>query len=185
VTEDPVKLYVVVMAILVAVLGFVAKTSYKQASAFEQAIAQAPADAERFRELSASVTGLINQLKRSKLAGMDHITLVENAANQNLRGKRPINRENPRRLKGQSGKELRWKVEIARAVRGGVGGPVSRNDVAKFCRQVELDSRGILKVIEVELRRYHGEGTTKSGASEEIRDDVYTGSVVVGMRVVD
>ena len=69
-TEDPVKLYVVVMAILVGVLGFVANTSYKQASAFEQAIAEAPQEAEKFREISASVTGLINQLKRSKLTGL-------------------------------------------------------------------------------------------------------------------
>ncbi|MHC4937399.1 MAG: hypothetical protein ACYTHK_00335 [Planctomycetota bacterium] len=184
-TEDPVKLYVVVMAILVAVLGWVAHTSYDQASAFETAIQQAPNDAEKFRELSGSVQGLINQLKRSKLAGMDHITLVENAATTHLRGKRGIKRESPRRLKGQTGKELRWKVDISRKSRGGAGGPVSRNDVARFCRQVELDSRGILKVIEIDLRRYHGEGGSKAGSKAEIRDDLYTGFVVVGMRVVD
>jgi len=184
-TEDPVKLYVVVMAILVCVLGWVAKESYDQASAYATAIDTAERDAKTFRQRATSVTTLINQLSASKLKDLDHITLVENAARTNLRGQRRINRESPRRLKGQSGKELRWKVEIARAARGGTGGPVSRNDVAKFCRQVELDSRGILKVIEIELRRYHGEGTTKAGATEEIRDDVYTGSVVVGMRVVD
>jgi hypothetical protein len=184
-TEDPVKLYVVVMAILVAVLGWVAHTSYDQATAFAQAIEDAPRDAKKFRELSGSVQGLVNQLKRSKLAGMDHITLVENAATTHLRGKRRINREPPRRLKGQSGKELRWKVEISRSGRGAGGGPVSRNNVARFCRQVELDSRGILKVIEIELRRYHGEGGTKAGAKQEIRDDLYTGQIVVGMRVVD
>ncbi|MHC4451208.1 MAG: hypothetical protein ACYS0E_13900 [Planctomycetota bacterium] len=167
-TEDPVKLYVVVMAILVAVLGWVAHTSYDQATAFEQAIEDAPNDAKKFRELSGSVQGLVNQLKRSKLAGMDHITLVENAATTHL-----------------PGKELRWKVEISRSGRGAGGGPVSRNNVARFCRQVELDSRGILKVIEIELRRYHGEGGTKAGAKQEIRDDLYTGQIVVGMRVVD
>ena len=36
-TEDPVKLYVVVMTILLAVLGFVAYTSYQEAEAYEAA----------------------------------------------------------------------------------------------------------------------------------------------------
>jgi len=184
-TEDPVKLYVVVMAILVLVLGFVAQTSYRQANEYEMAIVEAPRDAKRFRELSAVVMGLVNQLKRSELGKMDHITLVENAARNNLRGKRGINRESPRRLPGGSGKELRWKVEISRSARSGTGGPVTRNDVARFCRQVELDSRGILKVIEIKLNRFNGEGAPKAGADEEIRGDLYSGQVVVGMRVVD
>ena len=131
------------------------------------------------------VTGLIKQLKLSKLAGMDHITLVETAATTHLRGERRIQREAPRRLKGQGGKELRWKVEINRAKRGGGGGPVGRDEIARFGRQVELDSRGILKVIDIDLRRAHGEGTTKPGTKAEIRDDKYTGFIVVGMRVVD
>jgi len=179
-TEDPVKLYVVVMAILVIVLGAVANMSYTDASNFEQAIESAPQDAERFRALSASVTGLINQLKRSKLAEVSYIALVENAANQNLRGNRRV-RTDEGRIRGQPGKEMRWKVDINRSS----GGPVSRTDVAKFCRQVELDSRGILKVIEVELRRHHGQDSPKPGAMEQITNDRYTGSVVVGMRVVE
>ena len=179
-TEDPVKLYVVVMGILVLVLGYVALTSYEQANAFEQAIDDAPRDAEKFRDLSASVTGLINQLKRSKLAEVSYIALVESAANQHLRGNRRV-RTDESRIRGQSGKELRWKVDINRSS----GGAVSRNDVAKFCRQVELDSRGILKVIEVELHRHHGQNSPKPGVMEQITNDSYTGSVVVGMRVVE
>jgi hypothetical protein len=184
-TEDPVKLYVVVMAILVVVLGAVAQTSYTQASNYEMAIVQAPRDAENFRELSASVEGLIDQLKRSELGKMDHLTLVENAARKHLRGKRRIQRESPRRLRGGSGKELRWKVDISRSGRGATGGPVTRQDVASFCREVELLSRGILKTIEIQLHRYNGEGAPKAGADEEIRGDLYSGHVVVGMRVVE
>ena len=183
-TDDPVKLYVLVMAILIGVVGYIANTSYKQATAFEQAISDAPADAKNFRKRAANVTGLIRQLKQSKLANMDHITLVEQAAQSHLRGKRRLSKETPKKIPNQRGKELRWKVDISRSSSGG-GGPVSRNEVARFCRQVELDSRGILKVIEIELRRYTGQDGAKIGADVEIRDDRYAGHVIVGMRVVD
>jgi hypothetical protein len=183
-TDDPVKLYVLVMAILIGVVGYIANTSYKQATAFEQAITDSPTDAKRFRERAASVTGLIRQLKQSKLADMDHITLVETAAQAHLRGKRRLSKETPKKIPNQKGKELRWKVDISRSSTGG-GGPVSRNEVARFCRQVELDSRGILKVIEIELRRYTGQSGNKIGSDVEIRDDKYAGHVIVGMRVVD
>ncbi|MEM8885315.1 MAG: hypothetical protein AAGD14_14700 [Planctomycetota bacterium] len=183
-TEDPVKLYVVVMAILVGVLGYVANTSYKQANAFEQAIEQAPQDAKKFRELSANVMGLIKQLESSKLAKMNHTQLIENASEVKLRGKRPLNRDQ-RRVKGTNAKELTWKVAIQRGRRGSGAGPVTRMDVANFGRQVELESRGILKVIEIELRRSVGGSDVKVGDDVEIRDEKYTGNVVVGMRVVD
>jgi hypothetical protein len=183
-TDDPVKLYVLVMAILIGVVGYIANTSYEQASAFEQAIDDSPADAKRFRQRAASVSGLIGQLKRSKLANMDHLTLVETAATAHLRGKRRVQKEGSKKIPNQKGKELRWKVDISRSSRGG-GGPVSRNELARFCRQVELDSRGILKVIEIELRRSAGSDGSKPGAEVELRDERYTGHVVVGMRVVD
>ena len=182
-TDDPVKLYVIVMAILIGVVGFIAKTSYDQATAYETAIQQAPADAKVFRQRAASVKGLIAQLKKSKLATMGHIKLVETAAQANLRGKRKISVDDAK-LPNRGGKELRWKVDISRSSRGG-GGPVTRNDVARFCRQVELDSRGILKVIEIELRRSNSPGGPKVGDDIEIRDERYTGHVIVGMRVVE
>jgi len=182
-TEDPVKLYVVVMAILVGVLGWVAKTSYDQAHAYEMAIESAPRDAKKFRESATRVTTLVNQLSASKLKNLDHITLVENAARAHLGGKPAVTNERPQRIPPK-GKELRWKVAVTRSSRGGTK-PVTRNQIASFCRQVELDSRGILKVIEISMNRTQSEGSPPVGAPSEIRDDRYTTTVVVGMRVVD
>ena len=182
-TEDPVKLYVVVMAILVCVLGWVAKESYDQASAYEMAIANSERDAKIFRQRATGVTTLINQLSASKLKDLDHITLVENAARAHLGGTPAVTNERPTRIPPK-GKELRWKVAVTRSSRGGTK-PVTRDQIAKFCRQVELDSRGILKVIEITMNRTQSEGSPPVGAAAEIRDDRYTCSIVVGMRVVD
>ncbi|MHC4953161.1 MAG: hypothetical protein ACYTGZ_04670 [Planctomycetota bacterium] len=182
-TEDPVKLYVVVMGILVAVLGFVAKTSYNQAAAYEHAITEAPRQAKMIREQSARVTSLINQLAHSKLKDLDHIQLVENAARTHLGGRPSITPERPQRIPPR-GKELRWKVVVSRGSRGGTT-PVTRDKIAHFCQQVERDSRGILKVIEVQIRREQGEKSVPVGAPQEIRGERYTTTIVVGMRVVE
>ena len=182
-TEDPVKLYVVVMGILVCVLGWVASESYDQSSAYATAIETAPREAKKFRTRATRVTMLINQLSASKLKDLDHITLVENAARAHLGGKPAVTNERPQRIPPK-GKELRWKVAVTRSSRGGTR-PVTRDQIAKFCRQVELDSRGILKVIEISMNRTQSEGSPPVGSPTEIRDDRYTTSVVVGMRVVD
>ena len=182
-TEDPVKLYVVVMALLVGVLGFVAHTSYDKAHNYELAIEAADNDAKRFRRYATGVTTLVNQLSASKLKNLDHITLVENAAKAHLGGKPTVKSERPTRIPPK-GKELRWQVSVTRSARGGTR-PVTRAQVARFCRQVELDSRGILKVIEIRLSRTQSEGSPPVGAPTEIRDDRYTATIVVGMRVVD
>jgi len=152
-TDDPVKLYVIVMAILVGVLGWVANASYNQAHDYETAIAAAPRDAKRFRELAERVTSLA------------------------------VTNERPQRVGGK-GKELRWKVSVTRTSRGGTK-PVTRNQIARFCRQVELDSRGILKVIEIKMNRTQSEGSPPVGSPTEIRNDRYTTTIVVGMRVID
>ena len=60
-TEDPVKLYVIVMAILLCVLGYVAWDSYQQAYAFEAAIDRAPREAEQMQDLVAEVKALVKQ----------------------------------------------------------------------------------------------------------------------------
>jgi hypothetical protein len=182
-TDDPVKLYVVVMAILVGVLGWVAKTSYDQASDYKAAIASAPEDARKFTELASRVSALVKQLTSSKLKDLDHVTLIENAARAHLGGTPPVKSERPQRIPPK-GQELRWTVTVTRSSTGGTN-PVTRNQIARFCRQVELDSQGILKVIEIVMNRTQSEGSPAVGAPAEIRDDRYTTTLVVGMRVVD
>ena len=62
---------------------------------------------------------------------------------------------------------------------------MTRTQLANFCREGGLDSRGILKVIEISMNRTQSEGSPPVGSPAEIRDDRYTCSIVVGMRVVD
>ncbi len=66
-SDDPVKLYVVLMTILLAILVFVAVTSYNQAQAYERALELAPEQSQMIRELSGEVTQLTTQLKSSDL----------------------------------------------------------------------------------------------------------------------
>ena len=182
-TEDPVKLYVVVMAILVAVLGWVANTSYKQAAAYDHAIADAPKQAEKLRDQAESVNGLVVQLGASKLKGSSHINLIETAARSHLGGRPAVTEERPQRIPPK-GREMRWKIVVSKGSRGGTQ-PVTRNQIARFCRAVELDSRGILKVIEIQMRRDQSDKSVPVGADQEIRDERYTCTIVVGMRVVE
>jgi len=182
-TEDPVKLYVVVMAILVAVLGWVANTSYKQAAAYDFAITDAPRQAKKFRKQAETVNGLVIQLGASKLKGSSYINLVETAARSHLGGRPAVTEERPQRIPPK-GKEMRWKIVVSRGSRAGTQ-PVTRNQMARFCRAVELDSRGILKVIEIKMNRAQSDKSVPVGADREIRDERYTCTIVVGMRVVD
>ena len=182
-TEDPVKLYVVVMAILVAVLGWVAKTSYEQAAAYSHAIVDAPKQAKKFSERAERVNELIAQLSTSKLKGSSYLQLVDNAARTHLGGRPTITPERPQSIPPR-GKEMRWKVVVSKGSRGGTQ-PVTRNQIARFCRAVELDSRGILKVIEIMMRRDNSENSVPVGADQEIRNERYTCTLVVGMRVID
>ena len=76
-TEDPVKLYVIVMAILLCVLSYVAIDSWKQANAFEAALDRAPREAEKMRQLASEVKGLVEQLQRSGLREGGERVLVE------------------------------------------------------------------------------------------------------------
>ncbi len=180
-TDDPVKLFVVVMAILLCVLGFVAYKSYDQAAAFEKAVQSAPRDAEMLREHAGEVQMLCNQLKRAGVS-QGYRTLIEQAALFNsiklsfLTG--------PKQTKiSARGVEKRFTVKINR---GGGARPITRDQIAKFCRTVERDSRGILKTIEIVMRRAVGKGGKgKVGTEDEVIDDVYTVEVVFGLRVVN
>jgi hypothetical protein len=179
-TEDPVKLYVVVMAILVCVLGWVAHSSYEKAAAFERAIAAAPAQAEEIKKYAQEVGTLCEQLSGSKVVlGGNFLTLIEDAAGYNRVKDGADIKEDPDKRIGAKGVERRFKFGIP------AGNPVKRETVARFCQQVEKDSRNILKTIEISLRRHTGAGAVPAGQEAEgIVDDTYTGSIIFGLRVV-
>jgi len=179
-TDDPIKLFVVVMSILLCVLGFVAYASYNQASDFEKALEQAPRQAEQLRELASDVQMLSEQLKSSKL-GKGHATLISDAARYNGIKLSSLG-EDPRAKKiGTRGRERRFKVEINRS---GGGRFLTRDQIAKFCRTVERDSRNILKTIELTLKRNTSAKGMPAGSAEEVVNEKYSASIVFGLRVV-
>lgn len=182
-TEDPVKLYVIVMAILLCVLSYVAIDSWKQANAFEAAIDRAPKEAEQMRQLAADVKALVEQLSKSGLKDGGERVLVERV--QRSMGivhsgfdtdPAPIGR-------GVKGREKRVKIDFG----GGRTSPaLSRQTVVKFCEAVERDSSGIVKTIEIRLNRASGEGVPDPGKEDgKVTGDKYKGTIVFGLRVVE
>ena len=91
-------------------------------------------------------------------------------------------REESEKRIGSKGIEQRFKLEIRSS--GAGASPVSRDTIAQFCQQVELESRGILKTIELSLRRYSGATGIPAGEHDEVVGDTYTGSIIFGLRVV-
>jgi len=183
VTEDPVKLFVIVMTILLAVLGLVTMSSYSQAKAYELALARAPRDAENLREYAADVNLFCEQLKGSKLRDTKSpLGLIEEIAKSN--GFRPTGLRQDPRLKPVSGsvKERRFIVELTRAQ--GTE-PLPRDLIGKFCRDVELYSNGLLKTIEVDLLRATGPRTVEVGKLDDVVGDTYTFEVVFGHRFIE
>lgn len=180
-TEDPIKLYVVVMAILVCVLGWVAYTSYDQARAFEQAIEESDRMAAQLKEHASQVSRLCEQLGGSKLGVGTYLTLIEDAANAKRVVRSRLQEESEKRI-GSKGIERRFKIEIRSS--GANARPLTRETLAEFCRQVERDSRGILKTIEIQLRRYSGASGIPAGSADEVVNDTYTGTIIFGLRVL-
>jgi len=180
-TDDPIKLFVVVMAILLCVLGFVSFKSYQQAAAFEKAIDDAGRDATKLREHAGEVQMLCNQLKQSKLS-QGYRTLIDQAARYNSIRLSSLTGPKPDKISAR-GVEKRFTAKVSRS---GASQPLTRDQIAKFCRTVERDSRGILKTIEIIMRRAVGKGGKgKAGTQEEVVNDVYTVDFVFGLRVVN
>ncbi len=181
-TEDPVKLYVIVMAILLCVLSYVAYDSWKQAEAFEAALDRAPKEAEQMRLLASDVKALVEQLAKSGLRDGGERVLVERVQKgMNIVPSRfdtdpaPIGR-------GVKGKERRVTIDFGG---GRTSRPLSRQEVYKFCETVERDSSGIVKTIELQLSRASGEGLPDPGKEEKVTLDKYKGTIIFGLRVVE
>ena len=119
------------------------------------------------------------QLKSSKL-GQGYRTLIAKALQYN--NIKESNLRGPKSVKiGVRGVEKRFTVEISRG--SGVQ-PLTRDQIAKFCRTVEQDSRGILKTLEITMRRSSGKGVGKAGSEDEVINDRYTVMIVFGLRTV-
>ncbi|MFQ5844290.1 MAG: hypothetical protein ACE5JG_04800 [Planctomycetota bacterium] len=170
-SNDPVKLYVALMTILLAILGFVAATSYQQAQAYADALELAPSHARKIRELGAEVAQMCTQLAASDLRNKRPKAVVESKAKQfGIVSQRLGETPRPQRIAGKI-KERRYYIEIGRK------NPIPRETFARFCSQVERSTNGILKTIEVRLDRI-GSG----GKSDEVTDDVYHGKAIFGFR---
>lgn len=179
-TEDPLKLFVIVMAILLVVLGFVAYNLYDVAGQYEAAVRSAPGDAKRLREYASDILSLCKQLKQSKL-DKGYLTLIERAARYHRIKLSSYKGQGEKTIPGGRGKEKRFKVEVTR---GRNVSPLTREQIAKFCQTVERDSKGILKTIELTLRRVIGREAGKVGTEDKVTNDTYTFTIIFGLRVV-
>lgn len=178
-TEDPVKLYVVVMAILLCVLGFVAWSSWEDAAAFEAAIDRAPREAKVLKDYASDVNSLCDQLSRSKLR-QGEVTLIEQAANRLGIDASSVGPDSDKRL-GRRGKQQRWLFSFGT----GTSKPLTRQRVAQLCQTVELDSQSVLKTIEIELFRITGKDVPDPGKEESVTNDVYRGRIIFGKNTVE
>ena len=179
-TEDPIKLYVVVMSILLCVLSVVTYATWQQAQDFEQAVERIDRQRDQFKEYATDVSTLCEQLKRSKMR-LGYKTLIEQACqfNRIQTSKMGADPREPRI--GTNGKEKRFRVEF----RGSKADALTREKVARLCQTVESDSRQILKTIEIDLSRASNHGDGRAGSTEIVRDDRYTGEVIFGLRYVE
>lgn len=184
--EDPVKLYVGVMAILIAVIGLVAWKGYAGVQEYERALQVAPGQAKQIRETAADVNQLCTQLESSTLKRTrEPLSLIYQMCQSNRISDQPNLRQDrtDKSLRGTRAKERRFILTISKT---GSQQPVRRDQIAKFCQDVERESNGILKTIELKLRRYTGADAPAPGKTEgKITDDTYVGDVVFGYRFVE
>jgi len=181
-TEDPVKLYVIVMAILLCVLSYVAWDSYQQAHAFEEALDRAPKEAEQMRHLASEVKALVDQLARTDLTKGSEKVLIERVERSLGISHSGFEPEIASIGRGIKGKEKRFIIDFGS---GKSSPPLTRQRVKDFCEGVERASGGIVKTIELRLSRATGEGMLEPGKEERVVGEMYKGRVVFGLRVVD
>jgi hypothetical protein len=180
-TEDPVKLYVVVMGILLCVLGFVAFQSHSAAADYREAIEDAPRLARELKEAGSQVQLITNQLSESKMQ-KGELTLIEEAMTDSGLPRYEIKEDNAVRRPGSKGKEKRFSVQIRQSAGGRA---LTREQIARFCQTVERYSQGILKTIEIRINRATGPGIPAPGQQEKVVADLWRGTIIFGLRVVD
>jgi len=181
-TEDPVKLYVIVMAILLCVLAYVAYDSYQQAYAYEAAIDRAPREAEQMQTLVAEVKALVKQIAGTTLAQGGEKVLIERVERNLGISHSGFEPDTASIGPGIKGREKRYIIDFGG---GRSSPPLPRSQVVKFCEGVERASSGIVKTIELRLSRATGENYPDPGKEERVLGDAYKGRIVFGLRVVD
>jgi hypothetical protein len=180
-TEDPVKLYVIVMAILLCVLSYVAYDSWKQAAAYEAAITRAPREAEQMKQLASEVKALVDQIAKSELRDGGETVLIERVE-KTLNLTRSRYASDTIQMRGVRGREKRFTYDYG----GGRGSPpLRRAELARLCESVERASGGIVKTIELNLRRATGDSEQEVGKTEKVTEDRYSAKIVFGLRVVN
>lgn len=180
-TEDPVKLYVVVMGILLCVLGFVAYKSNSEAENYQSAIESAPRLARELKQVGSEVQGITNQLSKSKMQ-KGELSLIEEAMTDCGLPKYPFEAMKEVRRPGSKGKEKRFRVQIRQTAGGRA---LTREQIARFCQTVERYSQGILKTIEIRINRATGPGIVPPGSADKVINDLWRGQIIFGLRVVD
>ena len=170
-TEDPVKLYVVVMAILLCVLGFVAYQSHSEAANYRSAIEDAKRLARELTEAGSQVQLITNQLSQSKMQ-KGELSLIEEAMTDSGLPKYRLEEVKAVRRPGSKGKEKRFRVQISQSAGGRA---LTREQIARFCQTVERYSQGLLKTIEI----------PSPGQQPQVVADLWRGTIIFGLRVVD
>ena len=156
-TEDPLKLFVVVMAILVCVVVVVAYSSYDRANDFQTALDRSHTDAKTIRELSTKVSAICRRIKTGQLEG-GYLTFIGSQMRRHGIGYTSFGKQKSAKNVGPRLQEHRYFIEF---YRGKKSQPLRRDQIAAFCRDVERKSQGLLKTIEIELTR----STAGPGAS--------------------
>jgi hypothetical protein len=133
------------------------------------------------KELAAEVRALVDQLERSELRAGER-TLIEDATKDVGITYSSFNSDTASIGRGVKGKEKRFKISFGS---GRSSPPLTRARIASLCQRVERNSSGILKTIEVDISRVSGEGAPEPGKAEIVKDELYRGSVVFGLRSVE
>jgi hypothetical protein len=181
-TEDPVKLYVIVMAILLCVLSYVAFDSYRQSAALDAAIARAPREAEQMKQLASEVKALVDQIQKSELRDGGEKVLIERVEKNSRLTRSGYEPDVVPLGRGIKGVERRFKFTYGS---GRASPALRREEIVRFCEAVERASGGIVKTIELQLRRATGDGLPDVGKAEKVTDERYKAEIVFGLRVVD
>jgi len=180
-TEDPIKLYVVVMGILLAVLGIVTFTTWQQAGALETALDRVGSDAKNIQTYAEEVQKLTDQLTKAKIGQGGPRALIENAARSLGIAFTKLG-EDPFKRIGNTGIEERYRFDFTG---GRDGQALTRQQIAKFCQAVEYNSQGLLKTLEIDITRSRNQGAGAAGTAERVLDDRWTGKIIFGRRRVE
>jgi hypothetical protein len=134
------------------------------------------------KQLASEVKALVDQIAKSELRDGGETVLIERVEKTLNLTRSRYSSDTIQIGRGVRGKEKRFTYDYG----GGRGSPaLRRTELARFCESVERASGGIVRTIELSLRRATGDGMQEAGKTEKVTDDRYTAKIVFGLRVVD